>query len=134
MMDVILGQWNLQRSENLPSFLKALGVGVVLRNVAPKLNGSMLIEKLTETQFRIQIANGFKSTDRVIEIGTDFEADGANGSSMVGKWELESEKMVGRFKGENGDVLTIIREVVDGCLVQTMEIKGCTAKRIYHRT
>ena len=133
-MDLLIGHWILQKSENLQEFLKALGVGIVLRNIAPKVNGDLTIEKVGEGQFRIQNTNGFKKSDRIIEIGVEFKGDELNGSAMLGKWEVEEDgKMCGQFKGKTEDIFTITREVTGDVLVQTMEFKGCVAKRIYNR-
>ena len=134
-MEQLIGHWILQSKENFHEFLKVFGIGIIARNLAAALpNGHMTITKIDEMKYRIQNTNGFRNSDRVIELGAMMEGYEINGSVLIGKWEVEEDgKMCAhfRFDGQSEEIFFITREIIDEKLVQKMSFKGCTTKYIF---
>ncbi|XP_047574290.1 fatty acid-binding protein, intestinal isoform X2 [Lutra lutra] len=94
--------------------------------------------KLTITQegnkFTVKEASTFRTIEIVFELGVTFNYSLADGTEFSGTWNLEGNKLVGKFKRiDNGNALNTVREIIGGELVQTFTYEGVEAKRIFKK-
>uniref|UniRef100_A0A8I3S7G9 Fatty acid binding protein 2 n=1 Tax=Canis lupus familiaris TaxID=9615 RepID=A0A8I3S7G9_CANLF len=109
------------------------GINVVKRKLATHDN-----LKLTITQegnkFTVKESSTFRTIEIVFELGVTFNYSLADGTELTGTWNLEGNKLVGKFKRvDNGNELNAIREIIGGELVQTYTYEGVEAKRIFKK-
>ncbi|XP_008687693.1 fatty acid-binding protein, intestinal [Ursus maritimus] len=79
--------------------------------------------KLTITQegnkFTVKESSTFRTIEIVFELGVTFNYSLADGTELTGSWNLEGNKLVGKFKRkDNGNELNTTREITGGELVQ----------------
>ncbi|XP_034527190.1 fatty acid-binding protein, intestinal [Ailuropoda melanoleuca] len=127
------GTWKTDRNENYDKFMEKMGVNMVKRKLAAHDN-----LKLTITQegnkFTIKESSTFRTTEIVFELGVTFNYSLADGTELTGSWNLEGNKLVGKFKRlDNGNELNTTREIIGGELVQIYVYEGIEAKRIFKK-
>uniref|UniRef100_H0VD17 Fatty acid binding protein 2 n=1 Tax=Cavia porcellus TaxID=10141 RepID=H0VD17_CAVPO len=120
------GSWKVDRNENYDKFMEKMGINVVKRKLAAHDN-----LKLTITQE----GNKFTVKESIVfELGVTFNYSLADGTELSGSWNLEGDKLVGKFKRvDNGKELTTVREIIDNELIHTYTYEGVQAKRIFKR-
>nr|XP_025869243.1 fatty acid-binding protein, intestinal [Vulpes vulpes] len=112
------GTWKIDRNENYDKFMEKMGINVVKRKLASHDN-----LKLTITQegnkFTVKESSTFRTIEIVFELGVTFNYSLADGTELTGTWNLEGNKLVGKFKRvDNGNELNALREIIGGELVQ----------------
>ncbi|XP_034886242.1 fatty acid-binding protein, intestinal [Mirounga angustirostris] len=127
------GTWKIDRNANYDKFMEKMGVNMVKRKLAAHDN-----LKLTVTQegnkFTVKESSTFRTIEIVFELGVTFNYSLADGTELSGTWNLEGNKLVGKFKRiDNGNELNAIREIIDGELVQTYIYEGVEAQRIFKK-
>ncbi|XP_006740673.1 fatty acid-binding protein, intestinal [Leptonychotes weddellii] len=127
------GTWKIDRNANYDKFMEKMGVNMVKRKLAAHDN-----LKLTVTQegnkFTVKESSTFRTIEIVFELGVTFNYSLADGTELSGTWNLEGNKLVGKFKRiDNGNELNAIREIRDGELVQTYIYEGVEAQRIFKK-
>uniref|UniRef100_G1MEU0 Fatty acid binding protein 2 n=1 Tax=Ailuropoda melanoleuca TaxID=9646 RepID=G1MEU0_AILME len=127
------GTWKTDRNENYDKFMEKMGVNMVKRKLAAHDN-----LKLTITQegnkFTIKESSTFRTTEIVFELGVTFNYSLADGTELTGSWNLEGNKLVGKFKRlDNGNELNTTREIIGGELVQIYVYEGIEAKRTFKK-
>ncbi|CAK7316399.1 fatty acid-binding protein, intestinal [Vulpes vulpes] len=127
------GTWKIDRNENYDKFMEKMGINVVKRKLASHDN-----LKLTITQegnkFTVKESSTFRTIEIVFELGVTFNYSLADGTELTGTWNLEGNKLVGKFKRvDNGNELNALREIIGGELVQTYTYEGVEAKRIFKK-
>ncbi|XP_004401654.1 PREDICTED: fatty acid-binding protein, intestinal [Odobenus rosmarus divergens] len=127
------GTWKIDRNENYDKFMEKMGVNMVKRKLAAHDN-----LKLTITQegnkFTVKESSTFRTIEIVFELGVTFNYSLADGTELSGTWNLEGNKLVGKFRRvDNGNELNAIREIIGGELVQTYIYEGVEAQRIFKK-
>ncbi|XP_047574289.1 fatty acid-binding protein, intestinal isoform X1 [Lutra lutra] len=127
------GTWKIDQNENYDKFMEKMGINMVKRKLAAHDN-----LKLTITQegnkFTVKEASTFRTIEIVFELGVTFNYSLADGTEFSGTWNLEGNKLVGKFKRiDNGNALNTVREIIGGELVQTFTYEGVEAKRIFKK-
>ncbi|XP_044240230.1 fatty acid-binding protein, intestinal [Ursus americanus] len=127
------GTWKIDRNENYDKFMEKMGVNMVKRKLAAHDN-----LKLTITQegnkFTVKESSTFRTIEIVFELGVTFNYSLADGTELTGSWNLEGNKLVGKFKRkDNGNELNTTREITGGELVQIYMYEGVEAKRIFKK-
>ncbi|XP_027453317.1 fatty acid-binding protein, intestinal [Zalophus californianus] len=127
------GTWKIDRNENYDKFMEKMGVNMVKRKLAAHDN-----LKLTITQegnkFTVKESSSFRTIEIVFELGVTFNYSLADGTELSGTWNLEGNKLVGKFRRvDNGNELNAIREIIAGELVQTYTYEGVKAQRIFKK-
>ncbi|XP_076998542.1 fatty acid-binding protein, intestinal [Tamandua tetradactyla] len=127
------GSWKVDRSENYDKFMEKMGVNVVKRKLAAHDNLKLIITQ-EGNKFTIKESSTFRSIDVVFELGVNFTYNLADGTEISGAWDLDGDKLVGKFKRtDNGNELNTVREIIGGELVQTYVYEGVEAKRIFKK-
>ncbi|XP_006874646.1 PREDICTED: fatty acid-binding protein, intestinal [Chrysochloris asiatica] len=127
------GTWKVDRNENYDKFMEKLGVNVVKRKLAAHDNLKVIITQ-EGNKFTIKETSAFRSIEIVFDLGVTFNYCMADGTELTGTWNIEGNKLVGRFtRVDNGKELNTVREIIGGELVHTYLYEGVEAKRIFKK-
>ncbi|KAM6301513.1 fatty acid-binding protein, intestinal [Aegotheles albertisi] len=127
------GTWKIDRNENYEKFMEAMGVNMVKRKLGAHDNLSITIQQ-DGNKFTIKESSNFRKIEIEFTLGVNFEYSLADGTELTGSWNMEGNKLVGKFtRKDNGKVLTASREIVGDELVQIYVYEGVEAKRIFKR-
>ncbi|XP_074128951.1 fatty acid-binding protein, intestinal isoform X2 [Sminthopsis crassicaudata] len=127
------GTWKVDRNENYDQFMEKMGINMVKRKLAAHDNLKITITQ-TGNKMTVHESSTFRTVDIEFEFGVNFSYSLADGTELHGSWNLEGNKLVGRFKRvDNGNELNAVREIVGDELIQTYTYQGVEAKRIFKR-
>ncbi|XP_009871601.1 PREDICTED: fatty acid-binding protein, intestinal [Apaloderma vittatum] len=127
------GTWKVERNENYEKFMEAMGVNMVKRKLGAHDNLKITIQQ-DGNKFTVKESSNFRNIDIEFTLGVSFEYSLADGTELTGSWNMEGNKLVGKFtRKDNGKVLTTYREIVGEELVQTYIYEGVESKRIFKR-
>ncbi|XP_044538110.1 fatty acid-binding protein, intestinal [Gracilinanus agilis] len=127
------GTWKVDRNENYDKFMEKMGINMVKRKLAAHDNLKITITQ-TGNKMTVNESSTFRTIEVVFELGVDFVYSMADGTQLNGNWNVEGNKLVGKFKRlDNGKELNTVREIVGDELVQSYEYEGVEAKRIFKR-
>ncbi|XP_027709574.1 fatty acid-binding protein, intestinal [Vombatus ursinus] len=127
------GTWKVDRSENYDKFMEKMGINVVKRKLAAHDNLKITITQ-TGNKMAVHESSTFRTLDIEFEFGVNFSYTLADGTELSGSWNLEGNKLVGKFKRvDNGNELNTVREIVGDEMVQSYTYQGVEAKRIFKR-
>ncbi|XP_071963326.1 fatty acid-binding protein-like [Antedon mediterranea] len=125
------GRYVLDKSENFEAFLKALNVGIIHRKMAGKVTPTVEIEQNGDT-IVIKTSTTLKNQHQKFKIGEEFMSNitwGERDSRVRAYWE--GERLVISPVEDDEDLPTITREIIDGKLVLTQQIRNVVAKRYF---
>uniref|UniRef100_A0A0K8TL91 Fatty acid-binding protein, muscle n=1 Tax=Tabanus bromius TaxID=304241 RepID=A0A0K8TL91_TABBR len=122
-------KYKLDKSENFDEYMKALGVGLVLRKMGNTV--SPTVELLKEgDSYSLTTSSTFKTTNIKFTPGEEFEEETVDGRKVKSVCTFENEnKLVHEQKGEKPT--TIIREFTPTELVATMTVGDIKCTRWY---
>ncbi|XP_062899629.1 fatty acid-binding protein, intestinal [Mobula hypostoma] len=127
------GSWRVERNENYEQFLEQLGVNVMKRKLAIHDNLKITIHQ-DGNKFTVKESSNFRTKEIEFTLGVSFEYSLADGTELQGSWNLEGDKLVGKFtRKDNGKELLTHREIVGNELVQTYSYDGVDAKRFFKK-
>ncbi|KAJ1206378.1 hypothetical protein NDU88_001783 [Pleurodeles waltl] len=127
------GTWKVERSENYDKFMEVMGVNIMKRKLAAHDNLKIIIQQDGNT-FVVKESSTFRTLEITFTLGVEFEYSLADGTELVGAWNIEGDKLVGSFKRkDNGNELKTWREIIGDELVQAYLYEGVEAKRIFKR-
>ncbi|XP_019377404.1 PREDICTED: fatty acid-binding protein, intestinal [Gavialis gangeticus] len=127
------GTWKVDKSENYEKFMEVMGVNVMKRKLGTHDNLKITIQQ-DGNKFTIKESSTFRSIEIVFTLGVEFEYSLADGTDLTGSWNMEGNKLVGKFnRKDNNKELKAFREIVGDELVQTYVYEGVEAKRIFKR-
>uniref|UniRef100_A0A8C3XBM3 Fatty acid binding protein 2 n=1 Tax=Catagonus wagneri TaxID=51154 RepID=A0A8C3XBM3_9CETA len=113
------GTWKVDRNENYDKFMEKMGINVVKRKLAAHDNLKLII-KQEGNKFTVKESSTFRNIEIVFELGVTFNYSLADGTELTGNWNLEGNKLVGKFQRvDNGKELNTVREITSGEMVQT---------------
>lgn len=131
-----LGHWKLEKNENWDNYMKAVGVGLVLRKVGNSIT-SYEEWKVEGEQWTLHITSTFKSKLLTFKMGEEFEEETMDGRKVKSTFTVDGEKIVQKQRAtKEGDMeSTITRQLLeDGRMEVTFVADnkdGLTAKRIF---
>ncbi|XP_074011155.1 fatty acid-binding protein, intestinal [Numenius arquata] len=125
------GTWKIDRNENYEKFMEAMGINMMKRKLGAHDNLKITIQQ-DGNKFTVKESSNFRTIDIEFTLGVDFDYSLADGTELTGSWNMEGNKLVGKFtRKDNGKLLTAYREIVGDELVQTYIYEGVEAKRIF---
>jgi len=131
----IEGTYKLDFSENFDEFMKALGVGMVMRKMANSATPVVTITKEEDT-YTVKQATTFKTTEIKFKLGEEFEETTADGRVVKSTITLEGNmlkhKQVGDAAKKEKDS-TMDREFTDTHMNMFCKVDDITCKRNYKR-
>ncbi|XP_005243188.1 fatty acid-binding protein, intestinal [Falco biarmicus] len=127
------GSWKIDKNENYEKFMEAMGVNMMKRKLGAHDNLKITIQQ-DGNKFSVKESSNFRTIVIEFTLGVNFDYSLADGTELNGAWNMEGNKLVGKFtRKDNGKILTAHREVVGDELVQTYTYEGVEAKRIFKR-
>nr|AFM86149.1 fatty acid-binding protein, intestinal-like protein [Callorhinchus milii] len=127
------GTWKVDRRDNYDKFMEHMGVNVVKRKLAAHDNLKIIIQQ-DGNKFVVKESSTFRTKDIEFTLGVAFDYSLADGTELNGSWETDGDKLVGKFsRKDNGKVLTTVRDIVGGEMVQSYSYEGVDAKRIFKK-
>lgn len=131
-MSKFVGSWDVESTDNFEEYMKALGVGMVMRKMGNSVKPTVIISVDGDT-WSLKAESTFKSTEIKFELGKEFAETTADGRNVKSTITLEGDnKMIHAQVADPPSTLT--RELVDdNTLKLTMEAKGVVATRVYKR-
>ncbi|EHB18681.1 Fatty acid-binding protein, intestinal [Heterocephalus glaber] len=127
------GTWKVDRNENYDKFMEKMGINMVKRKLAAHDNLKLIIMQ-EGNKFTVKESSTFRDIEVGFELGVNFNYSLADGTELSGSWNLEGDKLVGKFKRvDNGNELIAVREIIGNELNQSYTYEGVEAKRIFKR-
>ncbi|MXQ81541.1 hypothetical protein E5288_WYG011859 [Bos mutus] len=98
------------------------GINVVKRKLPAHDNLKLIITQ--GNKFTVKESSTFRTIEIIFELGVTFNYSLPDGTEVSGKWALEGDKLVGKFKRlDNGNALNTVREIIGGEMVQRKQSK-----------
>ncbi|KAK8743640.1 hypothetical protein OTU49_001180 [Cherax quadricarinatus] len=134
-MAKIEGKYKMESSENFDEFMKALGVGLVMRKMGNAATPTVEITKDGDF-YTMKTITTFKNTEVKFKLGEEFAETTADGRDVKSTITLEGNKMTHNQKGdpekkEKDSVL--IREFTDSEMIMECKVDDIVCKRVYKR-
>ncbi|XP_069778985.1 fatty acid-binding protein, intestinal-like [Narcine bancroftii] len=127
------GTWKAERYENYEHFLEQMEVNVMKRKLALHDNLKITIHQDGD-KFTVKESSNFRTKEIQFTLGIPFDYSLADGTDLQGSWNLEGDKLVGKFiRKDNNKQLLTHREVVGNELVQSYSYEGVDAKRFFKK-
>jgi len=130
MSDGVTGKYVLESSENFDEFLKAIGVGFVMRNLAKVQTPTV---EITESagEYSIKTITTFKTSELNFKLDEEFEEERLDGAKVKTKVSRDGNKLVQKQFGETP--CDIVREVEGDKLSTVCTVGDVVSTRIYKR-
>jgi len=125
----IAGKYQLTKSENFDEYMKAVGVGMVMRKLASTAKPVTEISQ-GDDGWNIKTSTTFKTTEIKFKLGEPFEEDTADGRKCQSTIVLEGETLVHTQKCGDAEY-KILREFKDNEMTMTLSAGGVTSTRVY---
>jgi len=115
-------------SVNFDDYMKALGVGFVLRKIGNSVSPTVELKKDGD-KYTLVTSSTFKNTEISFELGKEFDEETLDGRNVKSVITLEGNKLIQKQGGEPPS--TIIREFTETDMVATMTVGNVTCTRKY---
>ena len=129
-MSDITGKYKMLSSENFDEYLKAVGVGFALRQVASRQSPTFYVT-IEGDEYTLKTESTFKTTEIKCKLGEEFDETTADGRKLKTTCTREGDTLIQSSKGEVDTTLTRVFNGDDMAL--TCVAKGVTATRKYKR-
>jgi len=131
----IEGKYKMESSENFDEFMKALGVGLVMRKMGNAATPTVEITK-EDKVITMKTITTFKTTEIKFKLGEEFEETTADGRVVKSTITMSGSKMThnqvgNKEKKEKDSVL--IREFSDDKMSMECKADDIVCKRVYKR-
>jgi len=127
------GNWKMEKSENFDDFMKAVGVGLVMRKMGNSAKPSQHIT-IDGNMWTLKTTSTFKNTEIKFGIGEQFDETTADGRKTKTVMTLEGDNKLVQTQEHKEYPAVMTRELVDDDhMVMTCEAGGAVAKRSYVR-
>jgi len=120
--------YKMTDSENFDGYMKALGVGFVLRKIGNSVTPTVELKKDGET-YTLVTSSTFKTSTISFKLGEEFDEETLDGREVKSIITLEGNKLVQKQGGTPES--TIIREFDGNNMVATMTVGDVTCTRKY---
>nr|AFN08746.1 fatty acid binding protein [Scylla paramamosain] len=134
-MAKIVGKYKMDSSEGFDDFMKALGVGMVMRKMGNAATPTVEIT-LDDGTYTLKTVTTFKTTEIKFKLGEEFEETTADGRTVKSTITLDGNKLIhnqvgDKEKKEKDSVLT--REFTDTEMLMECKVDDIVCKRVYKR-
>ncbi|XP_023236635.1 fatty acid-binding protein-like isoform X1 [Centruroides sculpturatus] len=129
-MSALLGKFKLVSSENFDEFMKATGVGMVMRKLGATSKPTVEISQDGDT-WSIKTITTFKTSEIKFKLGEEFEETRMDGSVVKTVITLEDNKLIQKQFGDKEVVIT--RELDGEKLKVICTVDNIVSTRIYDK-
>lgn len=128
----IEGKYELTKSENFEEYMKALGVGMVMRKMAA---ASTPVTEITKTgdDWNIKTVTTFKTTEIKFQLDKEFPETTADGRECQSKISMDGANTLVHTQTCKGQTFKILREFTDNEMKMTLEAPDVTCIRTYKK-
>ncbi|KAF2358915.1 Lipocalin/cytosolic fatty-acid binding domain [Trinorchestia longiramus] len=132
MANLILGSFTLVKSEGFDEFMKALGVGMVMRKMG---NSATPTVTFTEAggEYTMKTVTTFKTSEVKFKLDTPMKETTMDGREAESTFTLEGSTLTQIQKASKGPDVKYIREFSEKELTTTCEAGGVKSLRVYKR-
>jgi hypothetical protein len=125
----IEGKYKLTKSENFEEYMKAIGVGMVMRKLAASATPETEITQADGT-YKIKTSTTFKTTEINFKLGEPFDEETADGRKCKSTITQDGNKLI--HTQECGDTkYEILREFSDSDMTMILKHGDVTSTRVY---
>jgi len=126
------GKFVLESSENFDEFLKAIGVGWMMRKAAGIQNPTVEIKHDNDSgEWSIKTVTTFKTSELKFKLDEEFDEDRLDGEKVKSKVRKDGDKLVQEQLGATP--CEIVREIDEDKLKTTCKVGDIVSTRIYKR-
>lgn len=130
-MAQLIGKWRMESSENFDEYMKAVGVGMLLRKTGNAMKPDTIISQDGDT-WKLRTESTFKNTEITFKLGEEFDETTADGRKVKSTITQEGDNKL--IHAQKGDVdTTLLREVAGDTLTLTCDAQGVKAIRVYKK-
>lgn len=131
-MSLIPGKYTLDSSENFDEFMKALGVGLVMRKLGATTKPT--VELINNNgEWTLKTSTTMKTTEIKFKIDEVFDETTYDGRECKTTFTIDGNKLIQDQKATKGKSAKFVREFTDTEMIMVSECEGVTSKRIYKR-
>jgi len=130
MASALEGKWVLESSENFDEYMKAVGVGLVMRKMANAATPTQEI-KVEDGTWSIKTSTTFKTTDISFKVGEEFDETTGDGRKVKTTCKVEGDALVQDQKGSPDSILS--REIKEGKMHMILKVNDIVCTRIYKK-
>jgi len=131
-MELFLGKWKMESSENFDEYMKTVGVNYVTRKIASTLKTNYNITDEGNETYNLRLESTFKNADMKFKLNEEFDETTSDGRKCKTTLTLDGNKLIQDQKGDTPS--TITREITDnGTLVCVCTANGVVCTRVYKR-
>lgn len=120
--------YKMTESQNFDEYMKALGVGFVLRKIGNSTTPTVELKKDGD-QYTLVTSSTFKTSTITFKLGEEFDEETLDGRKVKSTVTAEGNKFIHKQNGEPES--TIVREFSDKELVATMTVGDVVCTRKY---
>ncbi|XP_034610183.1 fatty acid-binding protein, heart [Trachemys scripta elegans] len=131
MAEAFAGTWKLVDSNNFDEYMKAIGVGFAMRQIANLTKPTTIIE-LEGDKVTVKTQSTFKSTEISFKLGEEFDEMTADDRHVKSLVTLDGGKLIHVQKWD-GKETTLVRELEDGKLILTLTLGTVICTRTYEK-
>ncbi|VDK70658.1 unnamed protein product [Onchocerca ochengi] len=135
VVEKFVGTWTFVESDNFDGYLKQVGVGLILRNIAKNVKPK-LIFSVDGNKWKIVSESYFKTHVWEFELGKEFNDTTPYGREVKSKFYLEGDKLIQLENPiKEGDKSSRFERYIDeqGQLIIICDCEGVIAKRVYKK-
>ncbi|XP_076367273.1 fatty acid binding protein isoform X2 [Tachypleus tridentatus] len=129
-MSDLTGKFKLFSSENFDEFLKAVGVGLLIRKLGNTSKPTVEISQNGD-KWKIKTITTFKTTEIEFKLGEEFEETRMDGSVVKTTITQEGNKLIQKQLGDKE--VTIVREINGDELKVVCTVEDIVSTRTYNR-
>ncbi|KAL4223121.1 Fatty acid-binding protein [Mactra antiquata] len=130
MADFAVGTWNLVETENFDEYMKAVGVGMVMRKMGATVKPTQEIS-VDGNKWTIKTKSTMKNTEVDFVLGEEFDETTADGRNVKSVNTLDGQTLTTVQKGEPDS--TITREWSGDTMTMKLSAKDAVCTRIYKK-
>ncbi|ESO91578.1 hypothetical protein LOTGIDRAFT_163303, partial [Lottia gigantea] len=129
------GKWNMVDSTNFDEYMKAVGVGMVMRKLAGTAKPQQDIKVEGDDKISITTSTTFKSTVIDFSLGKEFEETTGDGRKVKSVCTVDGNTLKHESKAQTEDEpdTTITREFNGNDMIMILKAKDVTCTRKYQR-
>ncbi|XP_006030896.1 fatty acid-binding protein, heart [Alligator sinensis] len=131
MVEAFAGTWKLVESVNFDEYMKALGVGFAMRQMANLTKPTTIIE-LEGDKMILKTQSTFKTTEITFKLGEEFDETTADDRHVKSVVTLDEGKLV-HIQKWDGKETNLVRELQDGKLILTLTMGTTVCTRTYEK-
>lgn len=127
------GNWKMEKSENFDDFMKAVGVGLVMRKMGNSAKPSQHIT-VEGDQWTLKTTSTFKNTEIKFKLGEAFDETTADGRKVKTTMSMDGDNKLVQTQEHKEHPAVMTRELTDdNNMVMACQAGDVIARRYYSK-